>query len=42
MLMMVLQIMIYLKIKVFGNWGIAGGATDDYYITKVIKFIRNC
>ena len=41
MLMMVLQT-IYLKIKVFGNWGIAGGATDDYYITKVIKFIRNC
>lgn len=24
--------------QVFGNWGIAGGATDDYYITKGILY----
>eukprot|EP00088_Acartia_fossae_P024293 TRINITY_DN2525_c0_g1_i3.p1 TRINITY_DN2525_c0_g1~~TRINITY_DN2525_c0_g1_i3.p1 ORF type:complete len:431 (-),score=73.77 TRINITY_DN2525_c0_g1_i3:221-1513(-) len=24
--------------QVFGNWGIAGGATDDYYITKGIRY----
>ena len=24
--------------KVFGLWGLAGGATDDYYITKGIPY----
>ena len=24
-----------LTLQVFGAWGLAGGATDDYYITKV-------
>ena len=28
----------YFSIKVFGAWGIAGGATDDHYITKGIKY----
>ncbi len=32
------QLLTIRRCQVFGLWGLAGGATDDYYITKGIPF----